>query len=220
MARSTITQHRRREQGGEGGERAGGEVLDRARRSASRLRRSAALRRRRSRAVLAHPDLVVGALELRGALAQPRAAVGALGHVGAHLRAAALADDAQLGPGHERSIAYRAAHGQPRLRTARRDDLGDQPAQVAGRARGSRAGGGRRSRCRAGPRPPRARRGSRARRRARRASRAGRGPSRGAATCSPRRKSTSLPSMPRQAARILLSSISSDGYSTSGSSSS
>ena len=62
--------------------------------------RSAALRRRRAARVLADPDLVADPLELRRPLAQPRAAVGALGDVRAHLGAAALADDGELGAGH------------------------------------------------------------------------------------------------------------------------
>ncbi len=45
-------------------------------------------------------ELVAVALELRRPLADPGAAVGALGHVGADLRAAAAADDAELRRAH------------------------------------------------------------------------------------------------------------------------
>ena len=95
-------------------------------RSARRPRRSAALRRRRSRAILADPDLVAVPLELRRPLAQPGAAVGALGHVRAHLGAAALADDAQLG-----------RRPSPQVLPTRSSGLGGQRRSRAARARRS-----------------------------------------------------------------------------------
>ena len=103
--------------------------------------------------VLAHPDLVADALELRRSLAQPGAAVRALGHVRADLGAAALADDGQLG------VAHLSEDNRPRAlvraacaRRSRRPGREGRPC----RRRNRRAGGARRCRSRAGPRPTRA----------------------------------------------------------------
>ena len=185
-----------------------------AARSASRPRRSAALRRRRVAPVLAHPDLVADPFELRRPLAQPGAAVGALGHIRADLGPAALADDGQLGVAHRARITVRRA-----------------PAQGVWCARRSRAisARGRRVRSivaswRCAPVPltsrsstasssapqPSAAASSASNSTARAPSRAA-GPGR-------RRGSRSAARRCRGgAARILLSSISSVGYSTSGS---
>ena len=97
------------------------------------------------------------ALELRRPLAQPGAAVGALGHVRAHLGAAALADDAELGPASAMPSKYSPTPAP--LGLAGRAICAVESARGRRRwRRRSRAGGGRRCRRPAGPRPRRARR--------------------------------------------------------------
>ncbi len=95
---------------------------------------------------LADADLVALALELRGALADPVPAVGALGDVRAHLGTATPADDAELrGLCHRSRIAPRGSRISGRSAPRR-----PRPAREGRRhgRRRSRADGGRRSRKR------------------------------------------------------------------------
>ena len=185
------------------------------RRTCSRSRRGlphCGRRLRRSRLFSLRGQLVPVALQLRRPLAQPGAAVGALRHVRAHFRAALLADDAQLrwrvhranidrGPGPIR-------RGWPRR--ARR------PAPGCRRlARSIRAGGARRLPA---SNSPDARELALATQLLGVLGELAEEPHRPSAppgTSSPAQKSTSTPSIPLTAARTLLSSTSSVGYSTS-----
>ena len=123
-------------------------------------------------ASLADPDLVADPLQLRRALAQAGAAVRALGHVRAHLGAAALADDGELGAGHPLKYGRRQLGlGDPCDLLGERVQIlavcvGDRELAVSAGAVGEQVL----------DRPP-ARPGNRAPRHARRAARRARGPS-------------------------------------------